>query len=104
MKDRSALRGVVMTLLTFFALLALLLYGVSGVGARGNREQAAALKAAVLRATVTCYAVEGRYPPDAAYLQTHYGLRYDASRYIVSISAFADNLLPDITVLTEGEV
>ncbi len=102
MKDRSFIRGMAITLATFLALLILLLLGLTQIDHRSASEQAASLKTAVLRAAMTCYAVEGRYPPDAAYLTQYYGLTYNTDRYIVSIHSFADNLLPDIMVLAEG--
>ena len=104
MKDRSLFRGVLITLLLFVAMFALLSFALSTVDTRSKSAETEALKAAVLRATLTCYAVEGRYPTNAAYLSDYYGLVYDAQRYIISFSAFADNLLPDISVLIRGEV
>ena len=54
---------------------------------------------AVHNAALTCYAVEGAYPNDLEYLRTHYGLAYDQSRYLVTYSTFASNLMPEITVI-----
>lgn len=54
---------------------------------------------AVRRAALACYAAEGFYPPDVAYLRANYGLRYDEDRYRVVYDVFASNLMPDITVL-----
>ena len=51
---------------------------------------------------LACYAAEGVYPPDVAYMQEHYGLQYDESRYAVSYEIYASNLMPDITVLDKG--
>lgn len=104
MRERTLFRGFAVTIVLFVSMLMLLIAGISQIDTRSKAEQAASLKAAVLRATITCYAVEGRYPPDAAYLQAHYGLTYDRQRFIVSIHTFAENLLPDISVLAEGEV
>ncbi len=104
MKDHSLIRGFAITLAVFAALLVLLVMGLSRVSEQSDAEQARALQDAVLRAVVTCYAIEGRYPGDAAYLRQHYGLIYDQSRFIVAIDAFAGNLLPDISVLSAGEV
>lgn len=59
----------------------------------------AKLEDAVRRAAVACYAAEGAYPPDVAYLIEHYGLTVDESRFIVHYDVFAENLMPDITVL-----
>ena len=58
------------------------------------------LENAIRRSAVACYAAEGAYPPDVDYLIEHYGLSVDESRYIVHYDIFAENLMPDITVLT----
>lgn len=65
-------------------------------------QGAGALRATVLERAVQCYALEGAYPPDLAYLEEYYGLQIDRSRYIVAYEAFAPNLLPDVTVLQRG--
>lgn len=57
------------------------------------------LEAALRRASVACYAAEGVYPPDLAYLQEHYGIRLDEADFVVRYDLFAENLMPDITVL-----
>ena len=57
------------------------------------------LEEAVRRGCVACYAAEGRYPPDLEYLKEHYGIQVDEERYTVRYDAFAENLMPDITVL-----
>ena len=54
------------------------------------------------RATVECYAIEGRYPPDVKYLEDHYGIRIDRKRFNVFYDGFASNILPDITVVENG--
>lgn len=57
------------------------------------------LETALRRAAVACYAAEGRYPPSVDYLQAHYGIRVDRQRYHIFYQVFAENLMPDITVL-----
>ena len=54
---------------------------------------------AVRNAALTCYAVEGAYPESLDYLRSNYGLAYDRSRYQVTYSAFASNLVPEIYVV-----
>jgi hypothetical protein len=104
MKEHSLIRGVVITLVSFLLILFILLLGLTTLSSQSETKLSESLKASVLRSTLTCYAVEGRYPADAEYLETHYGLTYDHSQYIVSLDSFADNLLPDISVLRIGEV
>jgi len=57
------------------------------------------LETALRRTAVSCYAAEGFYPPDVAYMQEHYGLQFDENAYIVHYSLTASNWMPDITVL-----
>ncbi len=68
-------------------------------GSRATDADAEILRTAILRASVTCYAIEGRYPPRLSYLIAHYGVTVDTDRYIVSYDVFADNLMPDVRVL-----
>lgn len=66
----------------------------------GNRaEEKMQLEEAIRRSVVTYYATEGVYPPDFAYVKEKYGILVDESRYVVVYDAFAENLMPDITVL-----
>ncbi|MEG0126367.1 MAG: hypothetical protein RSD76_06745 [Clostridia bacterium] len=96
------LRGVLISVLLFLFILLVLGLGLSQLNQRSDQEQAAALAEAVRRATVLCYAVEGRYPSDVQELCEHYGLTFDHDRYMVTMDSFASNLLPDIHVLTIG--
>ena len=95
---RSALTGILFPALVlcivlfFFTALSNLRSGQTDEG----REQ---LEASVRRAAVACYAAEGIYPPDLEYLRSHYGLQIDETRYTVHYDIFADNMMPDITVL-----
>jgi hypothetical protein len=104
MKNKPLLKGILITLTSFALILLLFIAGLSLVNRKGADELTAALKTTVLRAALTCYAVEGRYPSDSGYLEAYYGLSYDHTRYIVSLDAFADNILPDISVLQIGVV
>lgn len=64
-----------------------------------SREGKAQLADAVRKAAVACYAAEGIYPPTLQYLQEHYGLQINEDRYVVFYEVFAQNMMPDITVL-----
>ena len=57
------------------------------------------LEEALIRASVSCYAIEGTYPPDLEYLIEHYGIQINPERFTVKYESIASNLMPDITVL-----
>ena len=83
---------IIAALLWFFSALS----GVRrGQGEEGRRQ----LEDALRRAAVACYAAEGIYPPDAEYMAEHYGVQIVEERYTVFYEIFADNLMPEITVL-----
>lgn len=64
-----------------------------------GEEDRRQLEQALRRGCVACYAAEGVYPPDLDYLREHYGVQIDEERYTVFYEVFAENLMPDITVL-----
>ena len=57
------------------------------------------LEEALRRTAVSCYAAEGVYPPTLEYMEEHYGIQIDRTRYTVHYEVFATNIMPDITVL-----
>ena len=99
---KRTLRGVLITLGAFALVVGALWIGVAQVNTRDSREQATALRDAVRRATMLCYAVEGRYPTSADELCERYGLPFDHDRFIVAMDSFTSNLFPDIRVLSVG--
>lgn len=64
-----------------------------------SRQDIRQLEQALQRTAVACYAVEGAYPPNVAYMCENFGLQYDESRYIVHYELAASNFMPDITVM-----
>ena len=64
-----------------------------------DAEDLRQLEEALRRSCAACYAAEGVYPPNLEYLEDHYGIRVDEERYAVFYSAFAENLMPEITVV-----
>jgi len=87
--------AVLLIILWFFTALHHL---NSDRGDHGRRQ----LETVLRRAAVSCYATEGVYPPNLDYLVTHYGIQIDDRQYAVFYEAFADNLMPDITVLEKS--
>lgn len=80
-------------------ILLCFLGGISNLSQGRKTEDKQQLEEALRRAAVACYAVEGIYPPNVEYMVEHYGLQIDSRRYVVSYTSFAENLMPDITVL-----
>lgn len=82
--------------------LSAVLFFLAGVSRLEDQRQAVGkqqLEAVLRRTAVSCYAAEGFYPPDIAYMQEHYGLQYDEETYLIRYELTASNWMPDITVL-----
>lgn len=92
-------RKIGITLPVMVAALLCFLLGLSRLEQDRQAQAKAVLEDALRRTAVSCYAAEGVYPPDVEYMQTHYGLQYDESRFTVRYEVYASNLMPDITVL-----
>ncbi len=95
--------GRLLRLLALPVAGALLLMGfasaVNGLDRDSREESKRQLEEALRRGCVACYAAEGIYPPDLDYLKEHYGIQVDEETYVVYYDIFAENLMPDITVL-----
>ena len=87
----------------FLILLGLLWGFLPALRQKAGDEGARGLAESLRRAAVSCYALEGRYPPDLSYIAKHYGVSPDESRYVVYYSRFASNLMPEITVLQKEQ-
>ena len=98
----SVLRGL---LLPVGAAVAVLAFAAALDSLDGGRQQEEMqrLEESLRRSCVACYAEQGVYPPDLDYLREHYGLQIDEERYTVRYDAFAENLMPDITVLENAK-
>ena len=75
---------------------------LGSVSLAADGEGRSLLEQSVRRAAVSCYASEGFYPPDVDYIVSHYGVVVDGSRYAVYYEIFADNIMPEITVVPLG--
>lgn len=106
MRMGKSRRGAVIWICTAAVVIAVLLWFFSALGGvqKGqNDEGRQQLEDALRRAAVACYAAEGVYPPDTEYIAEHYGVQIDEERYTVFYEIFADNLMPDITVMKKDK-
>ena len=92
------LRGLLLPVIAAAALL-MFAAALSSLDQGRAEEDMRQLEETLRRSCVACYAAEGAYPPDVDYLKEHYGLQIDERRYTIRYMAFAENLMPDITVL-----
>ena len=98
MKKKMFPRAVALML----CVLVFVLIAVSNLEEGRQAEDIRQLEQALQRTAVACYAVEGVYPPDVAYMRENYGLTYDESRYAVHYKLVASNFMPTIDVMVRS--
>lgn len=86
-------------MLVLMAALLVLLTAVGNLQRTNAAEGQKQLTQCLNRAVISCYAIEGFYPPNLDYLKQHYGIQVNEERFTVFYDVFGDNLMPDITVL-----
>lgn len=102
MKRERKIPGFLKSLLLPVIALGILLGFATAVNTLDRDSQGQSkrqLEQAIRRSCVACYAAEGVYPPNVEYLKEHYGLQVDEEAYMIVYDIFAENLMPDITVL-----
>lgn len=99
MNSRPLWRRLLPAAVLVAAVLCAFLFFTGVVGTKADAESLALAEESVRRAAVECYALEGFYPTDAAYLAEHYGVTLESSRYLIRYEYIASNLMPSITVL-----
>ena len=80
-------------------VLVCFVYALGNLEGGRNAEELYQLEEVLRKGCAACYAAEGAYPPDLEYLKEHYGVQVNETRYTVYYNMFAQNLMPDITVL-----
>lgn len=94
----AAVGNIVLPAILIIALL-VFFTGLGNLSDGQKEEGRVQLEESIRRAAVACYAAEGIYPPNIKYLQEHYGIQIDSSRYAVFYEVFGSNLMPNITVV-----
>lgn len=101
-KPRGANRGLWITGIVFLLLALLFVLSLTSTTQSSAARESEVLDSALRRAIVTCYAVEGRYPPSLDYIAENYGVLVDETRYSVYYDAFAANVMPTLRVSRIG--
>lgn len=92
-------KGILVPILGFVLIVLLFFAGVNRISGTSDTQAYESLQTAIHRNIVHCYAVEGQYPPSLEYMETHYGLSYDKSKYFIDYDIMASNIMPDVTII-----
>ena len=101
-KPRGLNRSLIFAIIVFALLVVFFLASLFSATERNDARETEMVASAIQRAIVTCYAVEGKYPPSLSYLYENYGVRVDESRYAVFYDVIAANVMPSVQVVRAG--
>ena len=101
-RPRGKHRGLLSAVFVFALLAVVFLIALVSTQRRSAERETEMVSAAISRGIVTCYAVEGKYPPSLSYLYDNYGISVDESRYAVFYDVIAANLMPSVQVTRIG--
>ena len=93
------MKGYIRAFAIFVALVFVFSYLLTAINEKTGTEREKTLQEAVRKASVQCYAIEGRYPSSVDYLEENYGLQIDKDSYAGFYEGFASNVMPSITVV-----
>lgn len=96
---KSKFSGIHFSVLLFVVLFVYFLYMLGNISKDTVDRQQQSLETALNRSIVSCYCVEGTYPPSLDYIVEHYGLMYDTDTFAVDYIAIGSNIYPDVTVM-----
>ncbi|MBE5906624.1 MAG: hypothetical protein E7277_07515 [Lachnospiraceae bacterium] len=85
--------------LLMVAAITFLLGALGNVESGEEEEKQKQVEDTIKKAVVNCYATEGVYPATLSYVEKYYGLQIDHGHYDVFYDIFADNIMPEITVV-----
>ena len=106
-KEKNGIRqyttGIRISILFFVLVLFFFINALRGLSKDTIDRQKQSLTLAVNRAIVSCYSVEGTYPPSLDYLLSHYGITYNSDLFFIDYQAIGSNIYPDVTIIRKVE-
>ncbi len=96
---KRILQSVNFSILFFIAVIGIFLYGIATVSSGTAEDERRILDEAIHKDIVHCYAVEGMYPPNLAYMEEHYGLTYDHDKFLVDYETIGANIMPNVSII-----
>ena len=97
-RPKYIFKSIVLPGLICLALLAVMILGVYKFNDMSLEQDRQLTLAAIRKATVQCYADEGRYPATLDYLVENYNVNIDFDNFMVAYDCAAANVSPNISV------
>lgn len=90
--------GTIIVFSILFIVVVTAFIGLDRFWSNSGNKRLSSIEAALKKAAVQCYALEGSFPPDLEYLRQNYGIVLDKKHYYYHYEIFASNIMPEIGV------
>ena len=91
--------GNIFAIALFAVIIVIFISGIQDAAQSQRGESLRIARESITRAVISCYVIEGAYPPSYEYLKENYHIRVDESRHTIHYYIFASNIMPNIDVL-----
>lgn len=86
----------------FIGIAILMIVGFRETAEKRRTQSIQSAHDSILRAIVTCYAIEGRYPENYEYIKENYGVYINEKKLTVFYSALGSNIMPSFRIIEKG--
>ena len=101
-RPRYVWKTIVLPALLFLLMFLILIFGVYRFNEMSLEQDRELTAASIRKASIQCYADEGRYPSTVDYLEEHYNVHIDHDNFMVVYDCAAANVAPNITVFRKN--
>lgn len=84
-------------------IIVIILSGIDAYDNRFNSIETERIQGLVEKLAIQCYATEGAYPPNIAYLVDNYGLVLIEEKYIYEYEPVAENIKPVVQIFVKPD-
>ena len=101
-KRALGIRDLLVGIAIFAVLVGGLFFALTRTNDVAASQQEEQLRQSIVRAAVTCYAIEGVYPANLEYIMENYGVVINEKDFRVRYEVFASNIMPEVSVSARG--
>ena len=93
------LKSNFLAIVLFIGIAMMMVIGFRDTAEKRRTQSIQSATDSIMRAVVTCYAIEGSYPESYEYIKEHYGVYINEKKFSVFYSALGSNIMPGFRVI-----
>ena len=98
----SIIKSNLFAVVLFLGIAVLMVVSFKDTSDKRKEQAKQSAEESILRAIVTCYAIEGSYPESYSYIKDNYGVYINENKLTVFYTVFGSNIMPDFRIIDKG--